>query len=438
MKTLKSTRVALLAGMVLVSGATFGQKKSETDAALAFKSFENAFASQDLVTAKKSILKAKEAIDLAAAHPETQKSPKTLFFKGEIYTSLLLVAMTGDAEFNKNVPADAQEIGIAAYKEAYSISDKFDSDIKNSMNVIRQMLYTTGSAAYDAKKYDVSMETFASASQYATVVGEVDTTAIYYTAISADNLAAQTLDSNMYQKAAEYYKQAASYGFKTENTFKAAGMAYINAGQNDKAIEFLKESINKSPKDKALYFALGTIAMDLKDDQMVIDNLTKATEIDPKYADAYYNLGVYFLTKGDDLRQQAGALTDKKQSDELMAKSSEFWTRSAAALEKYVEYIPYDKEVLKNLYKMYRALKNPEKETKYKALMENASQVISMNTFNKIVEGMDIESVEKLIGFGQLSTEAGNLKTYTWTDGSKIISLTFENNKVKSKSQTGL
>lgn len=365
MKTLQSTRVALLAGMVLLTGATFGQKKSETDAALAFKSFENAFASQDLATAKKSLLKAKEAIDLAAAHPETQKSPKTLFYKGEVYTAMILVAMTGDAEFNKNVPADAQEIGIAAYKEAYSSSDKFDSNIKESMNTIRQMLYTTGSAAYEAKKYEISMQSFASASEYAQVVGQVDTTAIYYAAISADN------DSN-YVKAAEFYKQAASYGYKPETTFRAAGMAYINAGQNDKAIDFLKESINKSPKDKALYFALGTIAMDLKDDQMVIDNLKKATEIDPKYADAYYNLGVYFLTKGDDLRQQAGALSDKKQSDELMAKSSEFWTLSAASLEKYVELVPNDKEVLKNLFKMYRALKNPEKEAKYKKLFDEA------------------------------------------------------------------
>jgi tetratricopeptide (TPR) repeat protein len=367
MNYLKMTKGALIAGIVMISSLSFAQKKIETDAVLAFNNSEKAKATGDFVEMKKQLLKAKEAIDVAATNPETEKSPKTLFYKGEIYISLLMTKMLGDAEFNKNVPENAKEISVKAYKEAYDISNKYDSDIQNSVNVIKQMLYATGSAAFDAKKYKEAMMAFGTVNDYTSVLNQLDTTAIYYAGIAAEN------DSN-YVQAAEYYKKAAESNYKPDLIYRSTAMAYIKAGQNDKAFEFLKQAIAKSPKDKHLYFALGTIAMEMNDDKTVLENLNKAVEIDPNYADAYYNLGSYFSSKGFDLRQKAGSLPPnaKKESDELLAKSLEFYGFAMEPLEKYVAISPKDVEVLNSLVKIARALKNTEKEAKYKQMLDAA------------------------------------------------------------------
>lgn len=369
MNYLNITKGALLAGILLVSSFTFAQKKIETDAALAFQAYEKAQISQDLPEMKKQLLKAKESIDLAAANPETEKSPKTLFLKGEIYTSMFILKMLGDAEFNKNIPENAKEVSIKAYKEAYDISNKYDSDIENSVNSIQKMLYATGSAAFDAKKYKEATMAFATVNDYTNILNVMDTTAIHYAGIAAEN------DSN-YVQAAEYYKKCADVNYKPNEIYRATAMAYIKAGQNEKAVEFLKQAIAKSPKDKHLYFALGTIAMEMNDDKMVLENLNKAVEIDPQYGDAYYNLGSYFSGKGLELRQKASNLPPnaKKESDELLAKSLEFYGFAMDPLEKYIAISPKDVDVLNSLVKIARAVKNPEKEAKYKQMLDAAKQ----------------------------------------------------------------
>lgn len=369
MNYLNITKGAILAGILMISSLSFAQKKFETDAALAFQNFEKARMSGDMVEGKKQLLKAKEAIDIASASPDTEKSPKTLFLKGEIYTSMLFLKMLGDAEFNKNIPENAKEISIKAYKDAYDLSNKYDSDIEKSVNTIRQMLYATGSAAFDAKKYKEAMTSFAVVNDYTNVINQIDTMSIYYAGIAAEN------DTNWVQ-AAEYYKKAADYNYKPDVIYRSTAMAYIKAGQNEKAFDFLKQAIAKSPKDKHLYFALGTIAMEMNDDKTVLENLNKAVEIDPKYADAYYNLGSYFSSKGLELRQKASDLPPnaKKESDELLAKSLEFYALAMDPLEKYAAISPKDLDVLNSLVKIARAVKNPEKEAKYKKMLDDAKK----------------------------------------------------------------
>ncbi len=360
-------QLIIAASFVLVTGLAFSQKKSETDAALAFKSFESAFQTGDIAAAKKNILKAKEAIDLAAAHPDTQKSPKTLFYKGEIYASIDLLRQMQDASFNSSTPEDARKQAILAYSEAYKSSDKFDSDIQNSMNTLRNMSYEFGSAAYDKKEYETSKNMFISASEYATVLGEIDSTALYYVALNSEQ-------AGDFAGAADYYKQCAQLNFKPEITYSGAGINLVKAGKNEEAMTFLQEAIKKSPKDKILYYALGTIAMELNKDELVSENLNKAIELDPNFTDAQYNLGVYFSEKGNKLRSEAGALppNEKKKYEELNAKSLEFYNLAASPLEKYAEANPTDKAVLKSLFQIHRALKNADKEAKYKKLFDEA------------------------------------------------------------------
>ncbi len=64
---------------------------------------------------------------------------------------------------------------------------------------------------------------------------------------------------------------------------------------------------------------------------------------------------------------------------------------------------------------------------------------ITMEKFNQINTGMTYSQVVNIIGFeGTISSQAGNIKTYTWEQSSKIISVVFTNDKVSAKSQIGL
>jgi tetratricopeptide (TPR) repeat protein len=360
---------SLALGLTLLSSLSFAQKQVETDAAVAYQAFEKAQMMQKMDDAKSALLRAKKSIDAASSNPETEKSPKTLFFKGEIYSSLAFMKMLGDAEFNKNIPDDAIQIGVDAYKASYSGSTKYKTDIENSVNTIKQLMHPLGQAAYEAKKFKEAGEAFGVINKYNSILGTVDTVYIYYQGMAAES------DTN-WVKAAEYYKTCAEMGYQPDATYRATAMAYIKAGQNDKAVDFLKQAIAKSPKDKHLYFALGTIAMDMKDDQTVLTNLNKAVEIDPTYSDAFYNLGSYFSSKGLELRQKADALppSAKKEADEMFAKSLEFYGYALDPLEKYIAIQPKDVDVLNSLVKICRATKNTEKATKYMAMLEEAKK----------------------------------------------------------------
>lgn len=72
----------------------------------------------------------------------------------------------------------------------------------------------------------------------------------------------------------------------------------------------------------------------------------------------------------------------------------------------------------------------------------NDSPTISLDEFEAIITGMEYEEVCKIIGSeGELKGQSGNVKIYIW-DGDGIAvanaSITFVDNKVDSKAQTGL
>lgn len=432
-KGLNKSGLLLIAGITMITGAATAQKKAETDAALAYRSIKTAMESQDMEGAKKATLKAKGFIDQAAAHAETEKSPKTLFYKGEIYGTIHFLRQLNDQAFNDATPSDALDQAIKAYNSAYTTSDKFDSDIANSIGMGKMQIAMAANALFDGQKFKEAGDMYETSAKLSSALNEIDTAAIYNTALCATN-------SEDWDRAAANYRRCAELNYKPETIFRSTASAYISAKKNEEALTFLKEAIVKSPKDKYLYWTLGTIAMDLNDNQLVIDNLNKAIELDPKYADAYYNLGSYFLGKGEDLRQKAAGMTasEKKQSDEMLNQSLEFYKLSTAALEQYVILVPNDKDVLKSLYKMFRSLKDTEKEAKYKKMMEEADQKISLENFSKLSDGMSFDSVQKILGNGSLTSSSGNVEVYTWSNSSKIITVTFTDKKLSAKSQNGL
>ena len=74
-----------------------------------------------------------------------------------------------------------------------------------------------------------------------------------------------------------------------------------------------------------------------------------------------------------------------------------------------------------------------------------ASKVTSDN-YDQIKTGMTLAEVQAILGRGELQTGAsgaigslgGSAKIYQWVDGESTITITFVNDKVKTKTQIGL
>lgn len=349
--------------MVFAGTVSFAQKKTETDAALAFQSFESSFASGDMVNAKKSLLKAKGFIDQAAANAETQASPKTLFYKGEIYASGQLLRMMNDAEFNAQFPENSITVAVEAYNKSYTTSGKFKSQIEQSVNSILTTIDVQAKTLFDGGKFTEAAQLYAINAEVGGAINKVDTIYYYYAAIASQN-------AKDWENTAKYYRKCAEMNYKPEETYLNAATAYISAKKEDEAMAFLDGAISKAPKNKALYYVLGTIYMDKNDDAKVSEYLGKAIEIDPKYSDALFNLGSYYFTKGMEVRRRANDEPVKAKQDELLKESLVYLEKAMPALEAYIVIEPTDKEVVKSLWQMSKAFKNTEKETKYKAMYD--------------------------------------------------------------------
>ena len=71
---------------------------------------------------------------------------------------------------------------------------------------------------------------------------------------------------------------------------------------------------------------------------------------------------------------------------------------------------------------------------------------VSKEAYDKVETGMTLAQVEAILGKGELQAGGsggigdltGSAKIYKWVDGDKTITITFVNDKVKTRVQTGL
>jgi len=384
-----------LIGVLLCSTVAFGQKKNETDAALAYKNkFLPALSSQDFDGAKKAILSAKEFIDLAAAHPETKESSKTMYYKGEIYLGLMTLSqMKEDADLKPFANEGTMNEALASLKKAYA-DKKFKSDIDNAVYRARVFFDQSANALYNKNEYKTAYEMYTWQAKFAAVVGELDSNAVFYSAVCAEK-------AEMFTEAANAYYDMAKTGYRGAISYNLAAGAYRKSGDGNKAKEVINEgrkqyptdrdlllelvninidandptaaeealnqAIATDPNNKQLHYTIGTIYIELAQNEKAEAALMKALEIDPDYTDAQYQLGAFLVTWASDLKTKASQLNfGDAQYDVLNAKSDDIYKRAVKPLEDYITKEPNDKAVLTSLFQLHRALGNSEKAIAYK------------------------------------------------------------------------
>lgn len=115
---------------------SWSQTSLQTDAERAYSIYESALEQDDLNITKVEILKAKALIDKVSSENELSKDPKSLYYKGIIYSTIQMIRYRNDSEFNSQTPENAMSIATYSFHEAFTKSNSFDKQIGNFITTL--------------------------------------------------------------------------------------------------------------------------------------------------------------------------------------------------------------------------------------------------------------------------------------------------------------
>lgn len=385
-------RTIILLALVLTFSAAFAQKGKVTTA-------------QSLKDAGK-LAEALEAIEQAAnaSDPKAEKSapwPKTWETRGDIFQAIF----QSKEESVKKLSSDPLTEALNSYKKALELDEKGSNgkSIKIKLTLLTNDLTNQAVAAFQVEDYNkalASFEQILEINQMPVVKMDnpsaVDTVIIFNSGLAAYN-------AEKYEKAIEYYKESAKYGYNGARTYSLIGASYQMMNDTVKALDALREGYQKYPDDNALlesmiqiymdlnktdealanlekaiaqdptkpryYFAQGALYEKLGEEQKAIETYQKTMEVDPTFFNAYYNLGALYYNKGVqqiETAKEVPANENAKYEAELK-KADEWFAKALPYMEKCNELQANDKMVLESLKNLYYRLKQMDK---YNAILE--------------------------------------------------------------------
>ena len=403
---MKTKTIALL-GIALIGGIpTFAQKNKVTSAYNYERSFKR---DKDCSELKKGIA----AIEEAASNSSTNTWPKTFYYGGNLYYGALTFApkeckesipnaleksmefylkmVKFNIEENAKVASAnlATEEGKAILKAAIlnentSYEDRdWQADVMRAkLPVISNGFINKGVEAFQKSDPKTALTYFETSIFLSELMGNVDTLAIYNSALAAEN-------SKQYDKALVLYNKLTelNYGEAKMYTYKAAlcrkmgdtilavatiqdgrkaypddkGLIieeldyYLQTGKSDEALTNLDLAISKDPENALLVFARGTIHDKKESLALAAADYNKALELKPDYFDAAYNLGAMYFNQAANYNNKANEYSYKEATKikEATKKAEEFFTKAKGPLKTAHEIDPSDKGTIDSLMKIY-------------------------------------------------------------------------------------
>lgn len=402
---MKKLSVFVLVLTQMVSG--FAQKSKAYDAISLYRDYQS---SKDAA----SLTKAKENIDLAAAHPETQESAKVQVTKGQIYLSLYELSKDSkDKELSKTVsdinqrgfqlfeqtPTADLDVAYEAFTKAKSLDAK--GDFANELKAIKNIgVYydNTGRSLLNSKKYPTALASFEKAYK---IAEGTDSTLLYFCAVSSEYSGENEKAKMYYQKMIEAkYDRDATYSslFTVCLNLKDTACAldamskgrakypnnmnmviqeanyYLRTNNSPKALNNLNIVLTAKPNDANMYLVRGNIYDNManpkdaygKDlprpaeyDNYIAKAETdyqKAIELKPSNFDALYNLGVLYNNRGVLYTKLADDILDNAQNSAMNAKATEQFQKAMPVLEKALSLSPNDAATMMALKQIYARL----------------------------------------------------------------------------------
>lgn len=390
-------RTIILLGLVLIASISFAQKGKVTSA-------------QTLKDAGK-LDEALKTINIAIDpnNKDAEKSipwPRTWEVRGEIFQAIF----QSKNETFKNLEADPLTKALESYKKALELDTdgKFAKSLKIKLTLLVQPDLTNQAIeAYNKEDYKKAMTSFEQILEVNNIPlmkadnpNSIDTVIIFNTGLAAFN-------AKEYDKAIQYYSEAAKYGYGEGRAVQQIASAYELKGdtakslsilqdgfakypgditiltkminiylvtnKSDEAMKYLELAIKQDPSNASYYYAKGTLFDKLENMEEAVKSYEKAIEVDGSYFNAYYNLGALYYNEGVKQWDIARAVpaNNAAKYDEEVAKCEAWWAKALPIMEKCHQIDPKDistMETLKNLY--YRmVIKDRETwEPKYKEM----------------------------------------------------------------------
>jgi len=397
----------LMIGLLGLSTITaFAQKGVLKDAQESYDKYTVEISQKILASkAKQDLADAKTSIDKAAANDKTATMPQTYALEGAVYAATAAMDTTGTAAAAVTTAQDA----IKKAKEADTKGDfkKLITDAGNNLAIYFQ---AQGVKQYQNGKYELAYQAFDNWNQ-----ATGDTTALYYSSLSASNAGLTNPKFNAYATAG-YNKLLATnfsqnvkiYGYLstlymvTKDTADALKIIstgvtkfpsnsdlrnlevkfFLMAGKDNEILGKLEAAVTADPKNKELCYyaglaytrvgdaadakakktkeaaAKGAVAKEAADDYAkAAGYYKKALAIDPNYIDANINLGNVLMKPAIDLFNQANNLPSNatpKQYDDLRAQADAQFDLALPYLQKAVDLDPKNNAALTNLWNYYR------------------------------------------------------------------------------------
>ena len=354
--------------------------------------------------------KAVEAIEetIDATNPKTEGSvtwPRTWEVRGEIYQA---VFQSKDENYKK-LSSDPLTVAYDSYMKALQLDDKdrFSKSVKIKLTLLIGDLTNQAVAGFNEEAYEKAMKSFEQimAIEQTPVYKAEDPNAVDTVIIFNAGLAAY--NAKQYDKAIEYYKQAAKYKYNGAKTYSLIANSYfqkkdtvgalqvlqdglkeysdngillvevinvyLNANKIDAAMKYLDIAIAQDPKNASYFFAQGTLYDKLQKPEEASTSYLKAIEYKEDYFDAYYNLGALYYNKGVkqvDVANLVPSSQPDKYEEEKNKADIEF-KKAIPYMEKAHEINPTDKFTLESLKTLYYRLKMLDKHAEVIEKMKN-------------------------------------------------------------------
>lgn len=338
--------------------------------------------------------KAIENIDQAIEHSKTKDDAKTWKYRGDAYLG------AAASEEHKDVAESPLLVAFESYYKAIELDekDRYKQEIiMNMVGVMHPMGLNIGVDKFQAQKYESAMEHFGVSAAIKGMTGEMDTLALYNTALAAER--AEKLD-----EALEIYTQVARSGYNDGDVYSLAAGIYRQKGDPKGMIQMIKEgrekhpdnagliidelnfylineqydeakinldiAIEKDPENPILYFSKGTVMEGLEDKDGAEEAYKKAIELDPDYFDPTYNLGALYFNTAVEYLDEIQEIKDVKKYNEEKKVADQYFEDALPYLERAHELNPEDRATMASLVELYARTNASEKWEKMRAKLK--------------------------------------------------------------------
>ncbi len=355
---------------------------------------------------KEAVNTIEEAIDPSNEKAEkTLEWPRTWEVRGEIYQAVY----QSEDESVKSLVENPLSEALQSYKKALELDEKerFENSIKVKLTLLTNDLTNQAVEAFNDEDYNKALNSFEQILDIQDIdviaedsPGAVDTVIIFNAGLAAYN-------AEKYDKAIDYYSEAAKHGYNGARTYSLIAntyqlnkdtlgaldalkegfekypedntiltnmiQIYLDMDKTDEAMKYLDMAIAQDPENGTYHFAQGTLYEKIENNEKAIESYKKAIEADPEFFNAHYNLGALYYNEGVQQIEVANSIptSENERYAEELAKADKWFEKALPYMEKCHELQPDDNMTMESLKNLYYRLKMMEE---YNEMLEKLGQ----------------------------------------------------------------